>query len=91
MRKDVECTFGILKGCFWVLKTGICLQGTENADKIWCTCCVLHNWLLEVDGLGAKWEGGIPSHWPGEMGSHDDDAGAATNFASCRLHLPTEL
>ena len=40
-RKDSECVFGILKGRFRVLKTGIRLEGTEAADKIWMTCCAL--------------------------------------------------
>ena len=43
MRKDVECTFGILKGRFRVLKTGIRLAGTESADNMFMTCCALHN------------------------------------------------
>ena len=34
MRKDVECTFGILKGRWRILKTGIRLNGVECADKI---------------------------------------------------------
>jgi hypothetical protein len=46
IRKDVECTFGILKGRFRVLKTGIRLNGQEAADKVFLTCCALHNWLL---------------------------------------------
>ena len=56
MRKDVECTFGILKGRWRILKTGIRLKGTDVADKIWKTCCALHNWLLEIDGLDKCWE-----------------------------------
>jgi hypothetical protein len=40
IRKDVVCTFGILKGCFWILKTGIRLMGQESADKTFLTCCV---------------------------------------------------
>jgi Plant transposon protein len=59
MRKDVECTFGILKGRFRVLKTGIRLHGIEATDNIWLTCCALHNFLLEEDGLNANWESGI--------------------------------
>ena len=51
LRKDVECTFGILKGRWRILKTGIRIHGVESADKIWLTCCALHNWLLETDGL----------------------------------------
>jgi hypothetical protein len=50
-RKDAECVFGILKGRFRVLKTGIRLDGPKAADSIWLTCCALHNWLLESDGL----------------------------------------
>ena len=71
MRKDVECTFGILKGRWRILKSGIRHQGVDAVDKIWLTCCVLHNWLLEIDGLNAKWsEISIPgSDWEGgELG-----------------------
>jgi hypothetical protein len=59
LRKDVECTFGILKGRWRILKTGIRLQGVEVANKIWRTCCALQNMLLEVDGLDGEWEGNI--------------------------------
>ena len=63
MRKDVECTFGILKGRWRILKTGIRLKGVDVADKIWKTCCALHNWLLEIDGLDKCWEQGVASDW----------------------------
>ena len=56
MQKDVECTFGILKGRWRILKTGICLFGVKAADEIFLTCCFWHNWLLEIDGLDKKWE-----------------------------------
>jgi hypothetical protein len=39
MRKDVECTFGILKGRWRILKTGICLHGAKPADQTFKTCC----------------------------------------------------
>jgi DDE superfamily endonuclease len=71
MRKDVECTFGILKGRWRILKTGIRLKGTDATDKVWMTCCALHNWLLDIDGLDSEWENGVPSDWEGEMGEHD--------------------
>lgn len=62
LRKDVECTFGILK-CRWrILKTGIRLEGMETVNNIWKTCCALHNWLLEIDGLDGEWEGAIGQH-----------------------------
>jgi hypothetical protein len=60
IRKDVECTFGIMKGQFRILKTGIRLHGQQPADKIFRTCCALHNWLLyHADGLDKQWENGV--------------------------------
>ncbi|KAI2512197.1 Plant transposon protein [Fragilaria crotonensis] len=70
MRKDVECTFGIMKGRWRILKTGIRLHGVSQPDKVWLTCCALHNWLLEVDGLDEHWENGVASDWEGELGMH---------------------
>ena len=64
MRKDVECTFGILKGRWRILKTGIRLSGVDLADKIFLTCCALHNWLLETDGFTNNWNNGIPAADP---------------------------
>jgi hypothetical protein len=34
MRKDVECTFGILKGRWCILKSGILIEGIDKVDKI---------------------------------------------------------
>jgi hypothetical protein len=57
MQKGVECVFGILKGCFRVLKIGIQIHGIEVTDRVWLICCALHHFLLELDGLNkvAKW------------------------------------
>ena len=55
MRKCVECTFGILKGRFRILKAGIRLHGVDNAEKIWFTCCAIHNMLLDIDGITGEW------------------------------------
>jgi hypothetical protein len=63
--------FGILKGRFHILKTGIRLEGPETAHEIWLTCCTLHNLLLEVDGLDERWEEGVRSDWEGELGNND--------------------
>ena len=63
MRKDVECTFGIMKGRFRILKAGIRMHGVNSTDKIWLTCCALHNLLIDVDGLSEE--------WLGQMGQHD--------------------
>ena len=53
MRKDVECTFWIVKGRWRILKSGITLYGVDLADDILMKCCTLHNMLLEGDGLTA--------------------------------------
>ncbi len=52
-----------------ILKSGIRLQGVDAVDKAWLTCCVLHNWLLEIDGLNAKWSeiSILGSDWEGEL------------------------
>ena len=69
MRKDVECTFGILKGRWRVLKAGIRVHGTAASDMIWKTCCALHNMLLEVDGIAEDYS----SDWLGEMGAFNSE------------------
>jgi hypothetical protein len=58
MQKDVECTFGILKG---ILKSPIQVHGVEKVDMIWKTCCGLHNLLLEIDGCGEEWTSHVHS------------------------------
>ena len=65
MRKNVEYTFGIMKWRWRILKTGIRVGGVEAVDKIWLTCCALHNLLLEINGLDKAWDGqGVPtSEW----------------------------
>jgi hypothetical protein len=72
MRKDVECTFGILRGRWRILKTGVRLHGVEKVDQVWFTCCALHNWLLEIDGLMNEWcDGVLVSDWDGPLGELD--------------------
>jgi Plant transposon protein len=68
MRKDVKCTFGILKGRFWTLKNGTRIHSINSVDKIWCTCCALHNIFLEHDGLHVNWQQGVESDWKGALG-----------------------
>lgn len=72
MRKDVECAFGILKGRWRCLRYGIKLHGIENCDKIWLTCCALHNMLLEVDGLAKRWEHGVQSVYESKLDHYND-------------------
>ncbi len=54
---DVKCTFRILKGRWRILKCGVRVHGVDKVDIIWLTCCALHNWLLEIDGLSNVWTG----------------------------------
>ena len=66
------------------MKAGVRLHGVNAADNIWMTCCALHNWLLEVDGLNGEWNG--------EIGLHDFDE-TTTNipFALRRLNSTSSL
>lgn len=50
MRKDVECTFGILKIRFKILKYPLRFRTKETIWNIFRTCCVFHNILLDYDG-----------------------------------------
>ena len=91
MRKDVECTFGIMKGRFRILKAGVRVHGVEAVDRIWRTCCSLHNFLLEKDGLDDAWQEGALSPWEteelggNELETHD------RSFAVQRLMNPQEF
>lgn len=51
MRRDIECTFDILKVRLRILKAGVHVWGVLKADDVWLTCCALH-WLLKIDGYG---------------------------------------
>ena len=55
IRKDVECTFGILKKRFMILKNKFRLHRMEDIANIFKCCCILHNMLLDWDGLD-NWE-----------------------------------
>ena len=85
IRKDVECTFGILKGRFRILRYGVCVWGVEKTDQLWMTCCALHNMLLEVDGLAKGWENGVKSDWEVQ-----DDIESDLPFALRRLKKPSD-
>ena len=74
MRKDVECTFGIMKKRFSILDKGIDIKRIEEADQVVLTCCALHNLLLKIDDRDGAWEGGV---------AMDSDN---SNFAMNRLH-----
>ena len=56
MRKDVECTFGIMKQRFSILRYGVRMEKIKNVDEIWLTCCALHNKLIFIDELDKDWD-----------------------------------
>ena len=82
IRKDVERTFGILKGRFRVLKSGICLHGVDVTDNIWMVCCALNNILLERYRLIDDWDGEMGLFDFGEDSDH-------IPFTMRRLNNPT--
>ena len=55
MRKNVECTFGVMKKRFGILKAGSRLFSMNSCDEIFLTCCSLHNMLLFEDNLD-EWD-----------------------------------
>ena len=82
-----QCTFGILKGWWRIIKTGIHLHNIKFVDMIWLTCCALHNMLLNVDGLKKPWDGGHPptSDYESSFGNLEFDN---LPLAMQRLFLP---
>ena len=50
IRKDIKCTFGILKNPFKYLKRFNRSHNVSDVDNAFTSCCMLHNMLLEEDG-----------------------------------------
>ena len=48
VRKDVECTFGILKKRWRILHYGLHYRNIKKCEKIFVTCCCLHNFLVDI-------------------------------------------
>jgi hypothetical protein len=64
---------------FSILKTGIRLSKISECDKVWRTCCALHNLLLFHDGLDKNWESGL------SMNSTNKEGNGSIPFALNRL------
>jgi hypothetical protein len=62
-----------MKGRFRVLKTGIRLHGIEVTDCIWHTCCALHNFFLQKDGLNEEWVNGESICTTAEYSNHNEN------------------
>ncbi len=91
VRKDVECTFGILKKRWKILEYGIRFDDIEVVEMVFVVCCMLHNMMLsEMDtndnfvtvGRGrpiagdAIWLGVINEGVPPRCVTNDDKAQA---------------
>ncbi len=48
MRKDVECTFGIMKKQWCILHNGFHYRDIKKRKKFFVTCCCLHNFLIDM-------------------------------------------
>lgn len=59
VRKDVECFYGILKARFRFLKTPVTLQSRTDVENVFIVCCMIHNLVLEADGLDTLWESDV--------------------------------
>ena len=49
LRKDIECVFGKLKKRFLAIKNPIHFGNPDNIQRMFVTCCALHNALLKYD------------------------------------------
>ena len=44
----MECTFGIIKKRWRILNNGLYYRDIGTCEKIFVTCCCLHNFLLDL-------------------------------------------
>jgi hypothetical protein len=57
VRKDIECTFGIIKARFRLFLNPIQFHRFTDIDNAWKTACILHNMNITYDGNDlADWE-----------------------------------
>ncbi|CAM9180950.1 unnamed protein product, partial [Hapterophycus canaliculatus] len=49
--KDIECLFGRLKKRFRLFNTGVLFLDQGKIDNAWFIACIIHNMLLQYDGL----------------------------------------
>ena len=71
VRKDVECSFGILKKRFQLLKNAIYWHKKTDIDNAVFSCVILHNMLHEFDGYDKRWENEIENtHFDSEEAIH---------------------
>ena len=64
----MECTFGIVKGRWRILKLPLQYREKCDIDNIFMTCCILHNVIHAFDGR-LEWERDVD--WAGVDGRLD--------------------
>ena len=62
-RKSVECTFGILKQRFRILKVPMLFRTKARVDAVMFTCCRLHNILHDDSGQRTKFDDVFEGNW----------------------------
>ena len=89
VRKDVECTFGVLKVRFRILKNPIQYHDEIFIEKIMQCCCVIHNMLLKFDGMSIyDWEGDVDwTHLNPDDNEEDDEVYALGGARVGRVSL----
>lgn len=72
VRKDIECTFGILKGRFRILRTAMNFQTQAAIDTVFYACCIMHNMNLRADGRDKEFS--VPlQDWVNDAEAGDDE------------------
>ena len=71
VRKDVECTFGVMKNRFRILKSGFYYHTRRDIDGVFHMCSILHNMLLVHDGNDIRWRN--DASWSTRLDADDDD------------------
>ena len=72
VRKDIERTFGVLKGRFRILKMPVRFRDKDQVDNVFWTCAILHNMIRRLD-FHTLWEEGVD--WRGADGDHEVPVG----------------
>eukprot|EP00904_Undaria_pinnatifida_P004183 jgi/Undpi1/13766/HiC_scaffold_9.g03417.m1 len=88
VRKDIECVFGRIKGRFRIFKTALLFSTREKVDNAWFTACIIHNMLLQFDGLGKLEE---DMDWVGKDGIADGKTGRLLRRLEGTLSLFTRV
>jgi hypothetical protein len=91
VRKDVECTFGIMKKRRKILNNGLMYRNIKVCEKIFVTCSCLHNML--VDDMQMKHSDthvgrGVPL---GDNDIYPDRHTKPPNVDKSNLHLAKEF